>query len=256
LLTFFIFPPLSYSALNHSITQGQDDVAIQLAKIVNPLLFKEQNHHGDTPLHLAVWHQNHKTNEKDQAPISREELIKVLTSSGSFNPIDSQGRTPLHIAAINNNSQAIHSLVNAFQNYQKNNSNEQEQSLETILSSFCYSGLTPLLASIHHGNDEAFSALLLSGASLKDADQRNGQNSIMYAAKLESLNIIQEMVKSSQWDVGHLKLKDFSGNTALHHAVLCNNIPMISYLLQIGAGKNFLFYFSFPSFFLFLPFFF
>jgi len=60
----------------------------------------------------------------------------------------------------------------------------------------------------------------------------------MYAAKLDSLNIIQEIVKSSQWNTKLLELKDFSGNTVLHHAVFSNNIQMITYLLQLGADPE------------------
>ncbi|CAN0093120.1 unnamed protein product, partial [Ectocarpus fasciculatus] len=87
-------------AVHSAVRRGQEAVVAELLRLgASP---REQDEHGDTPLHVAVRHGHHGIL-----------TTLLLPQKTNMDVLDGKGRTPLHVAAEQGSLAAVEAMVSA-----------------------------------------------------------------------------------------------------------------------------------------------
>ncbi|XP_031826940.1 nuclear factor NF-kappa-B family member relish isoform X2 [Nomia melanderi] len=205
------------SPLHAALRYGQREIVKYILMLISTdkdckMLVNEQNGSGKTPLHCAVL-QN------------QPEIIKALLTLGADpNRSDEHGCSPLHIAVKNPHTAAC---VDALLSDKKTN-------IETHNDV----GWTPLHLAAEAGSYTAVCLLVQAGVNVNSTDMSYGRTALHIAVDGGHKDIVEYLLKKTNIDVNK---RNFSGNTALHTAVVHSGIrakELCALLIKYGADPH------------------
>ncbi|XP_075790672.1 nuclear factor NF-kappa-B p100 subunit isoform X5 [Pelodiscus sinensis] len=211
-------------------------------------LAASQDENGDTPLHLAIIHE--------QTGVIRQ-LVHVLLGTHSqpvINVANHLQQTPLHLAVITKQPQVVGLLLQAqadptlLDRY--GNSllhlalqTGDEAMLRTLLGHLGssapgllgtpnYHGLLPVHLAVRVKSLACLDLLVRMGADVNGAERQGGRTPLHLAVEMESLNVAAHLVKKLGADVN---ARTFAGNTPLHLAAGLGSPVLTKMLIKAGA---------------------
>ncbi|KAM9549859.1 nuclear factor NF-kappa-B p100 subunit isoform 1-T1 [Guaruba guarouba] len=233
----------AHALLDYSVTA---DPRVLLA--VQRHLAASQDENGDTPLHLAVIHE--------QTAVIKQ-LIEVVVSIPSLDIINISNnlqQTPLHLAVVTKQPQVVQLLLQAradptlLDRY--GNSllhlalqTGDEEVLRTLLAHLgsaapyllClpnFHGLLPVHLAVKAKSLACLDLLVRKGADVNAVERQGGRTPLHLAVEMENLNMATHLVKKLGADVNR---RTFAGNTPLHLAAGLGSPTLTKLLLKAGA---------------------
>ena len=209
LILSFICISLSLHASQPPIitaVKNNDLLKVQQILTENPDSIKDKDSMKLTALHTAVEKKNHT-------------MIKALIPFSAKNERDYFGRTPLHIAAKECDSETIKTLIH-----------EGEADKEATDNG----GNTPLHKAASSKNNETLKALITEGANV-NATNDTGETPLYLAAKFGNGDTINELLLAKA-DI-ETTTSEYE-NTPLLFAAQCHNLDTAMTLLANGANAK------------------
>ncbi|XP_074855917.1 nuclear factor NF-kappa-B p100 subunit isoform X1 [Carettochelys insculpta] len=211
-------------------------------------LAASQDENGDTPLHLAIIHE--------QTAVI-EQLIPVILSIPNqqvINVANHLQQTPLHLAVITKQHQVVGLLLQAQADPTRldryGNSllhlalqTGDEAMLRTLLghlgssaagllSTPNYHGLLPVHLAVRVKSLACLDLLARMGADVNAGERQGGRTPLHLAVEMENLNMAAHLVKKLGVDVN---ARTFAGNTPLHLAAGLGSPVLTKMLIKAGA---------------------
>ncbi|NWI18138.1 NFKB2 factor, partial [Crypturellus soui] len=236
----------AHALLDYSVTA---DPRMLLA--VQRHLAASQDENGDTPLHLAIIHE--------QTAVIKQ-LIEVVVSIPNqqiINVTNNLQQTPLHLAVITKQTQVVQLLLQAradptlLDRY--GNSllhlalqTGDEEMLRTLLAHLgsatpyllClpnFHGFLPVHLAVKAKSLACLDLLVRKGADVNAVERQGGRTPLHLAVEMENLNMATHLVKKLGADVNS---RTFAGNTPLHLAAGLGSPPLTKLLLKAGADVS------------------
>uniref|UniRef100_A0A8B9S917 Nuclear factor kappa B subunit 2 n=1 Tax=Apteryx owenii TaxID=8824 RepID=A0A8B9S917_APTOW len=231
----------AHALLDYSVTA---DPRMLLA--VQRHLAASQDENGDTPLHLAIIHE--------QTAVIKQ-LIEVVVSIP--NHAHDGGvvlQTPLHLAVITKQPQVVQLLLQAHADPtlldRYGNSllhlalqAGDEEMLRTLLAHLGsaapyllrlpnFHGLLPVHLAVKAKSLACLDLLVRKGADVNAVERQGGRTPLHLAVEMENLNMATHLVKKLGADVSS---RTFAGNTPLHLAAGLGSPTLTKLLLKAGA---------------------
>ncbi|NXU91304.1 NFKB2 factor, partial [Xiphorhynchus elegans] len=233
----------AHALLDYSVTA---DPRMLLA--VQRHLAASQDENGDTPLHLAIIHE--------QTAVIKQ-LIEVIVSIPSqqiINISNNLQQTPLHLAVITKQPQVVQLLLQAradptlLDRYGNSLLHlalqaGDEEMLKTLLSHLGsaapyllrlpnFHGLLPVHLAVKAKSLPCLDLLVRKGADVNAVERQSGRTPLHLAVEMENLNMATHLVKKLGADVNS---RTFAGNTPLHLAAGLGSPTLTKLLLKAGA---------------------
>ncbi|XP_021254678.1 nuclear factor NF-kappa-B p100 subunit isoform X1 [Numida meleagris] len=233
----------AHALLDYSVTA---DPRMLLA--VQRHLAASQDENGDTPLHLAIIHE--------QTAVIKQ-LIEVVVSIPSqqiVNITNNLQQTPLHLAVITKQPQVVQLLLQARANPtlldRYGNSllhlalqAGDEEMLRTLLAHLGsatpyllhlpnFHGLLPVHLAVKAKSPACLDLLVRRGADVNSVERQGGRTPLHLAVEMENLNMATHLVKKLGANVNS---RTFAGNTPLHLAAGLGSPTLTKLLLKAGA---------------------
>ncbi|XP_047191150.1 nuclear factor NF-kappa-B p100 subunit isoform X3 [Scophthalmus maximus] len=210
-----------------------------------------QDANGDTPLHLAVIHQQtaviqqlihtllssrqqnllNMANHLQQTPlhlavITRQvKVMEVLLQAGADpSLVDKDGRSPLHLAALAGDNATLRPLLA--------NLGERHGHLVNTAD---FHGLHPLHLAVRRDGERCLRLLVEGGAKINAPEQKSGNSALHLAVRENLFKVACTLITELKADVNACT---FGGNTALHLAAGLGSPTLCSMLIAAGADKN------------------
>ncbi|CAL4140772.1 unnamed protein product [Meganyctiphanes norvegica] len=235
------------------------DISLLLA--THRYLLAVQNNQGDTALHTAVCNKNLeafnkilKASEKVRPQdllnaqnfanetalhqaVSVNEHIMVSHLIGTpgcdVSITDTNGNTPIHLAASLSDHQCLAALLTGPRNGARS-------ALSNAINAYNYHGETPLHLAVMSGNLLMVQLLIQAGAQVHQCERKRGANPLHLCAERGQHSIAQYLIDNTGVTV---EAGMFDGNTPLHLAAQYRDKNMCRVLLKAKAdpiAKNFL----------------
>ncbi|KFO71050.1 Nuclear factor NF-kappa-B p100 subunit, partial [Cuculus canorus] len=233
----------AHALLDYSVTA---DPRMLLA--VQRHLAASQDENGDTPLHLAIIHE--------QTAVIKQ-LIEVVISIPSqqiINISNNLQQTPLHLAVITKQPQVVQLLLQAradptlLDRYGNSllhlalqaGDEEMLRMLLAHLGSAApyllrlpnFHGLLPVHLAVKARSLACLDLLIRKGADVNAVERQGGRTPLHLAVEMENLNMATHLVKKLGADVNS---RTFAGNTPLHLAASLGSPTLTKLLLKAGA---------------------
>ncbi|NXW39812.1 NFKB2 factor, partial [Nyctiprogne leucopyga] len=233
----------AHALLDYSVTA---DPRMLLA--VQRHLAASQDENGDTPLHLAIIHE--------QTAVIKQ-LIEVVVSIPSqqiINISNNLQQTPLHLAVITKQPQVVQLLLQAradptlLDRYGNSLLHlalqaGDEEMLRTLLAHLGsatpyllhlpnFHGLLPVHLAVKAKSLACLDLLVRKGADVNAVERQGGRTPLHLAVEMENLNMATHLVKKLGADVNR---RTFAGNTPLHLAAGLGSPTLTKLLLKSGA---------------------
>ncbi|NWQ95298.1 NFKB2 factor, partial [Burhinus bistriatus] len=233
----------AHALLDYSVTA---DPRMLLA--VQRHLAASQDENGDTPLHLAIIHE--------QTAVIKQ-LIEVIVSIPSqqiINISNNLQQTPLHLAVITKQPQVVQLLLQAcadptlLDRYGNSLLHlalqaGDEEMLRTLLAHLGsaaphllrlpnFHGLLPVHLAVKAKSLACLDLLIRKGADVNAVERQGGRTPLHLAVEMENLNMATHLVKKLGADVNK---RTFAGNTPLHLAAGLGSPTLTKLLLKAGA---------------------
>ncbi|NXJ90685.1 NFKB2 factor, partial [Corythaixoides concolor] len=233
----------AHALLDYSVTA---DPRMLLA--VQRHLAASQDENGDTPLHLAIIHE--------QTAVIKQ-LIEVIVSIPSqqiINISNNLQQTPLHLAVITKQPQVVQLLLQAHADPtlldRYGNSllhlalqAGDEEMLRTLLAHLGsaapyllrlpnFHGFLPVHLAVKAKSLACLDLLVRKGADVNAVERQGGRTPLHLAVEMENLNMATHLVKKLGADVNS---RTFAGNTPLHLAAGLGSPTLTKLLLKAGA---------------------
>ncbi|KAF1665296.1 hypothetical protein FQA23_0011797, partial [Aptenodytes patagonicus] len=233
----------AHALLDYSVTA---DPRMLLA--VQRHLAASQDENGDTPLHLAIIHE--------QTAVIKQ-LIEVIVSiprQQIINISNNLQQTPLHLAVITKQPQVVQLLLQAHADPtlldRYGNSllhlalqAGDEEMLRTLLAHLGsaapyllhlhnYHGLLPVHLAVKAKSLACLDLLVRKGADVNAVERQCGRTPLHLAVEMENLNMATHLVKKLGADVNS---RTFARNTPLHLAAGLGSPTLTKLLLKAGA---------------------
>ncbi|NXJ77391.1 NFKB2 factor, partial [Trogon melanurus] len=233
----------AHALLDYSVTA---DPRMLLA--VQRHLAASQDENGDTPLHLAIIHE--------QTAVIKQ-LIEVIVSIPSqqiINISNNLQQTPLHLAVVTKQPQVVQLLLQAradptlLDRYGNSLLHlalqaGDEEMLRTLLAHLGsaapyllrlpnFHGLLPLHLAVKAKSLACLDLLVRKGADVNAVERQGGRTPLHLAVEMENLNMATHLVKKLGADVNS---RTFAGNTPLHLAAGLGSPTLTKLLLKAGA---------------------
>ncbi|XP_062436145.1 nuclear factor NF-kappa-B p100 subunit isoform X2 [Rhea pennata] len=233
----------AHALLDYSVTA---DPRMLLA--VQRHLAASQDENGDTPLHLAIIHE--------QTAVIKQ-LIEVVVSIPNqqiINVTNNLQQTPLHLAVITKQPQVVQLLLQAHADPtlldRYGNSllhlalqAGDEEMLRTLLAHLGsaapyllrlpnFHGLLPVHLAVKAKSLACLDLLVRKGADINAVERQGGRTPLHLAVEMENLNMATHLVKKLGADVNS---RTFAGNTPLHLAAGLGSPTLTKLLLRAGA---------------------
>ena len=157
-----------------------------------------------------------------------DDVKRLLDSKGNPNERDVQKQTPLHIAAQKGDKDIMAYLLKS----RKVDVNAQDEQ-----------GWTALLVSVVHGNYSVIQCLLNHKAIKAAAPNAEFNTPFIYLCKKRNIpdsevKLYTDTLYMFQKLGVDLNERNMFGETALHYAAMCNNLPAIKFLHENNANFN------------------
>uniref|UniRef100_W5N3T5 Nuclear factor of kappa light polypeptide gene enhancer in B-cells 2 (p49/p100) n=1 Tax=Lepisosteus oculatus TaxID=7918 RepID=W5N3T5_LEPOC len=202
--------------LHLAIIHQQSAVVEQLVQVI--ISIPEQkilnicNHLLQTPLHLAVITKQHK-------------VVDFLLKAGADpSHLDRYGKSVLHLAAPMGDETMLRILLGHLGERHAN-----------LLNTSDYSGLYPVHLAVRRGGDRCLRMLVEAGANVNVAERKSGCTALHLAVQQDLLGIACTLVTELKAEVN---LSTFGGNTPLHLAASQGSPVLCSMLIAAGAEKR------------------
>ncbi|XP_065700093.1 nuclear factor NF-kappa-B p100 subunit [Patagioenas fasciata] len=233
----------AHALLDYSVTA---DPRMLLA--VQRHLAASQDENGDTPLHLAIIHE--------QTAVIKQliEVIVGIPTQQIINISNNLQQTPLHLAVITKQPQVVQLLLQAradptlLDRYGNSLLHlalqaGDEEMLRTLLSHLgsaapyllClpnFHGLLPVHLAVKAKSLACLDLLVKKGADVNAVERQGGRTPLHLAVEMENLNMATHLVKKLGADVTS---RTFAGNTPLHLAAGLGSPTLTKLLLKAGA---------------------
>ncbi|KAL4240500.1 Nuclear factor NF-kappa-B p105 subunit [Mactra antiquata] len=212
---------------------------------------------GDLPLHTALINQRYVVfqnildvmvtlpdaytrinayNFHYQTPLhlavitNQPDAVDLLIRAGADTTIvDRNGYTPAHLAVLYGNIECLKNLVK----YLRNSVSAKQPFPE--LNVRCYEGFTPAHLAAQLENLSAMKLLVYGKADVNLADGKSGRTPLHHAVEVDDLSVAAYLILQAGANVNE---KRFDGNTALHIACGRGNVGMVALLMAGGADPN------------------
>lgn len=193
-------PQTGKNPLMMAIKNGENEIFHILIRHIKKTHFDQQDHVGNTALHLAIIHQQ------------KEMIHQLLTYDISLLTPNNDGNTPLHLALIKNEIDLVPTLL------------EKGSSVDLVNKM----NLTALhIAGKKNINREVLSSLIERS---QDLNKQDGEQKTLLHYVIENSNIVL-VEKLLQKNVT-IHLKDKDGNIPLHKAAELKNSEILELLLK------------------------
>ncbi|KFO92924.1 Nuclear factor NF-kappa-B p100 subunit, partial [Buceros rhinoceros silvestris] len=233
----------AHALLDYSVTA---DPRMLLA--VQRHLAASQDENGDTPLHLAIIHE--------QTAVIKQliEVIASIPSQQIINISNNLQQTPLHLAVITKQPQVVQLLLQAradptlLDRYGNSLLHlalqaGDEEMLRTLLAHLGsaapyllrlpnFHGLLPVHLAVKAKSLNCLDLLVRKGADVNAVERQGGRTPLHLAVEMENLNMATYLVKKLGADVNS---RTFAGNTPLHLAAGLGSPTLTKLLLKAGA---------------------
>uniref|UniRef100_A0A3P8YPE5 RHD domain-containing protein n=1 Tax=Esox lucius TaxID=8010 RepID=A0A3P8YPE5_ESOLU len=210
-----------------------------------------QDDNGDTPLHLAIIHQQsaviqqlvhtlqnmrqdrvlNQLNHLSQSPLhlavitGQVKVVDVLLRAGADPTLlDQDGRTALHLAALTGDDTTLRVLLGHL-----------GERYSHLVNTADYHGLYPLHLAVRKGGERCLRLLVEGGAKINAPEQKSGCSALHLAVKENLFKVACTLITELKADVN---MVTFGGNTPLHLAASQGSPPLCSMLIAAGADKN------------------
>lgn len=210
-----------------------------------------QDGNGDTPLHLAIIHQQtgviqqlihtllssqqqtilNTANHLQQTPlhlavITRQvKVVEGLLRAGADpSLLDKDGRSPLHLAALAGDSTTLRPLLAHL--------GERHAHLVNAAD---FHGLHPLHLAVRRDGERCLHLLVKGGAKINAPEQKSGNTALHMAVRENLFKVACTLITELKADVNACT---FGGNTPLHLAASLGSPTLCSMLIAAGADKN------------------
>ncbi|XP_075278881.1 nuclear factor NF-kappa-B p100 subunit isoform X2 [Opisthocomus hoazin] len=235
----------AHALLDYSVTA---DPRVLLA--VQRHLAASQDENGDTPLHLAIIHE--------QTAVVKQ-LIEVIVSIPGqqiINMANNLQQTPLHLAVVTKQPQVVQLLLQAradptlLDHYGNSllhlalqaGDEEMLRTLLTHLGSAApyllrlpnFHGLLPVHLAVKAKSLACLDLLVRKGADVNAVERQGGRTPLHLAVEMENLNMATHLVKKLGADVSS---RTFAANTPLHLAAGLGSPTLTKLLLKAGADR-------------------
>ncbi|KAK7901562.1 hypothetical protein WMY93_018331 [Mugilogobius chulae] len=235
------------AALLHYCRSG--DVRVLLS--IQRHLCGVQDSNGDTPLHLAVIHQQtgvvqqlvhtlisgqqhnllNIANHFRQTPLhlavsSRQvKVVELLVRAGAdLSLVDKDGRSAVHLAALSGDTSLLRTVLAHLTEEQAH-----------LVNSSDFHGLQPLHLSVRRDGERCLRLLVESGAKINAPEQKSGCTALHMAVTANLFKVACTLITELKADVN---ICTFGGNTPLHFAASQGSPTLCSMLIAAGADKN------------------
>ncbi|KAM4591810.1 nuclear factor NF-kappa-B p100 subunit-like [Odontesthes bonariensis] len=235
------------AALLHYCSTGDARILLALQRH----LCGVQDANGDTPLHLAIIHQQtgviqqlihtllssqqqnilNTTNHLQQTPlhlavITRQlKVVEVLLRAGADPSLqDKDGRSPLHLAAVAGDSNTLRLMLAHL--------GERHAHLVNIPD---YHGLHPLHLAVRRDGERCLRLLVEGGAKINAPELKSGNTALHLAVKENLFKVACMLITELKADINACT---FGGNTSLHLAASQGSPTLCSMLIAAGADKS------------------
>uniref|UniRef100_A0A8C5TIP9 Nuclear factor kappa B subunit 2 n=1 Tax=Malurus cyaneus samueli TaxID=2593467 RepID=A0A8C5TIP9_9PASS len=233
----------AHALLDYSVTA---DPRMLLA--VQRHLAASQDENGDTPLHLAIIHE--------QTAVIKQliDIIVSIPSQQIINISNNLQQTPLHLAVITKQPQVVQLLLQAradptlLDRYGNSLLHlalqaGDEEMLRTLLAHLGsaapyllrlpnFHGLLPVHLAVKAKSLACLDLLVRTGADVNAVERQSGRTPLHLAVEMENLNMATHLVKKLGADVNS---RTFAGNTPLHLAAGLGSPTLTKLLLKAGA---------------------
>uniref|UniRef100_A0A3P8UTD5 Nuclear factor of kappa light polypeptide gene enhancer in B-cells 2 (p49/p100) n=1 Tax=Cynoglossus semilaevis TaxID=244447 RepID=A0A3P8UTD5_CYNSE len=210
-----------------------------------------QDTNGDTPLHLAIIHQQvgvvqqliqtllsseqrdilNTTNQLQQTPlhlavITRQaKVVEALLRVGADpSLLDKDGRSPLHLAALAGDNATLRPLLSHL-----------GESHAYLVNTPDYHGLHPLHLAVRRDGERCLRLLVEGGAKINTPEQKSGHTALHLAVRDDLFKVACTLITELKADVNSCT---FGGNTPLHLASSLGSPTLCSMLIAAGADRN------------------
>ncbi|XP_068596988.1 nuclear factor NF-kappa-B p100 subunit [Brachionichthys hirsutus] len=210
-----------------------------------------QDGNGDTPLHLAVIHQQtgviqqlihtllssqqhnilNTANHLLQTPlhlavITRQvKVVEMLLRAGADpSLLDRDGRSPIHLAALVGESSTLRPLLAHLGDRHTHLVNTPD-----------FHGLHPLHLAVRRDGERCLRLLVEGGAKINAPEQKSGHTALHLAVRGNLFKVACTLLTELRADVNACT---FGGNTPLHLAASLGSPTLCSMLVAAGADKN------------------
>ncbi|KAM9364432.1 nuclear factor NF-kappa-B p100 subunit isoform 2-T2 [Pholidichthys leucotaenia] len=225
------------------------DVRVLLA--IQRHLCGVQDTNGDTPLHLAIIHQQtgvvqhlvhtllssqqqnilNTTNHLQQTPlhlavITRQlKVVEVLMRAGADpSTVDKDGRTPLHLAALAGDTSVLRILLAHL-----------GEDHAHLVNTPDFHGLHPLHLAVRRDGERCLRLLVERGAKINAPERKSGNTALHLAIQENLFKVACTLITELKADVNACT---FGGNTPLHLAASLGSPTLCSMLIAAGADKS------------------
>ncbi|TRY90545.1 hypothetical protein DNTS_002667 [Danionella cerebrum] len=224
---------------------------------VRPLLHLQrhlcgvQDENGDTPLHLAIIHQQtvvaqqliqalssspqqkfiNKVNKFSQTPLhlavisKQTRLVELLLRSGADSSLlDHNGRTVIHLAAHTGDESMLRVVLSL-----------QGEDCSHLVNTADFSGQYPVHLAVKKDGEHCLRLLVEAGAKINMPEQKSGCTALHLAVKDNLLKVACNLITELKADVNACT---YGGNSPLHFAASQGSPPLCSMLIAAGADKR------------------
>ncbi|XP_036402540.1 nuclear factor NF-kappa-B p100 subunit isoform X1 [Megalops cyprinoides] len=225
------------------------DVRVLLA--VQRHLCGVQDENGDTPLHVAIIHQQPAVvqqlvhaiislpqqkilnirNHLSQTPLHLAVITKqhtvvdfLLKAGADPTLLDRDGRSVVHLAAALGDEAMLHVLLSHL-----------EERHAHLLNAADYNGLYPVHLAVRKGAERILRALVEAGAEVNAAELKSGSTPLHLAVRENLFKVACLLITELKADVNACT---FGGNTPLHLAASQGSPTLCSMLIAAGAKKH------------------
>ncbi|KAI4894272.1 hypothetical protein NFI96_016299 [Prochilodus magdalenae] len=210
-----------------------------------------QDENGDTPLHLAIIHQQptvahqliqiimntpqnkfiNRFNHLSQTPLhlavitKQPKLVEALLRVGADpSLLDRDGRTAVHLAANTGDDSMLKMLLGLL--------GERHTHL---INTADFSGMYPVHLAVRKGGERCLRVLVDAGAKINMPEQKSGCTALHLAVKENLFKVACTLITELKADVNACT---FGGNSPLHLAASLGSPPLCSVLIAAGADKR------------------
>uniref|UniRef100_A0A3Q3WME9 RHD domain-containing protein n=1 Tax=Mola mola TaxID=94237 RepID=A0A3Q3WME9_MOLML len=210
-----------------------------------------QDGNGDTPLHLALIHQQtgviqqlihtllssqqqhilNMPNHLQQTPlhlavITRQvKAVEALLRAGADpSLLDKDGRNPIHLAALAGDNATLRPLLAHLGEHHAHLVNTPD-----------YHGLHPLHLAVRRDGERCLRLLVEGGAKINAPERKSGNTALHLAIRENLFKVACTLITELKADMNACT---FGGNTPLHLAASLGSPTLCSMLVAAGADKN------------------